>query len=136
MSITQQLIPIYNTTVHKERCCPLCDCLCHNLTTSTGHQGGAVNPKAAYRVNTVLNMIVLDQNWKIEVFFWEISEENRSISSLYSVNCAITKHFISRGRRKNNSLLTENNLDLSKDCNNYRTIAFVFHASKILHIRI
>ena len=41
MSIAQQLIPIYNTTVYKnkELCCPKCDCLCHNLTTPTGHEG-------------------------------------------------------------------------------------------------
>ena len=40
-SIAQQLIPIYNTTVHKneELCSPLCDWLCHNLTTPTGHVG-------------------------------------------------------------------------------------------------
>ena len=31
MSIIQQLIPIYNTTVHenKELCCPKCRCPCH-----------------------------------------------------------------------------------------------------------
>ena len=42
MSIAQQLIPIYNITVHKNKewCCPKCACLCHNLTTPTGHEGG------------------------------------------------------------------------------------------------
>ena len=40
MSIAQQLIPIYNTTVHKnkEGYCPKCVCSCHNLTTPTGHE--------------------------------------------------------------------------------------------------
>ena len=38
----QQPIPIYNNTVYKnkELCCPKCDCVCHNLTTPTGHKGG------------------------------------------------------------------------------------------------
>ena len=35
------LIPIYNTTVHKNKewWCPKCVCSCYNLTTPTGHEG-------------------------------------------------------------------------------------------------
>ena len=62
MSIAQQLIPIYNTTVHKNKrdyCCPLFDCLCHKLTTPTGHEGGLLfllfedNP---LRLNELVNI--------------------------------------------------------------------------------
>ena len=44
MKIAQQLILIYNTTVHmkKDLCCPFNNVvkLCHKLTTPTGHEGG------------------------------------------------------------------------------------------------
>ena len=45
MSIAQQLIPIYNTTVHKNKtnvALNVVSCLCHNFTRATDHGGGDV----------------------------------------------------------------------------------------------
>ena len=43
-SIAQQLIHIYNTTVHKRKsdvALNVVNYLCHNFTTPTGHKGGS-----------------------------------------------------------------------------------------------
>ena len=43
MSIVQQLIPFYNTTVHKNKSTVALNCLWHKLKTPTGHKGGVKN---------------------------------------------------------------------------------------------
>ena len=49
MSIAQQLIPIYNTTVHKNKEPLMWLCSCYKLKTPICHYGGAVdNPPCAY----------------------------------------------------------------------------------------
>ena len=45
MSIAQQQIPIYNTTVQKNKsyvALNVANCSCHKLKTPTGHKGGAL----------------------------------------------------------------------------------------------